>query len=82
MKKDTIPRLEGWMTVAEAAHFLEQSRARTHQLISEDRFDIVDLRVVGEKHVILIKQEAVIAYLKISLHKKANARRNKALALA
>ena len=59
MDKSLIKPLEGWMAIPEIVSVLCLSRARIHQLIEEDKFDIADMRVVGDKRMVLIKDEAV-----------------------
>ena len=59
MDKNLIKSLEGWMAIPEIVSVLCLSRARIHQLIEEDKFDIADMRVVGDKRMVLIKDEAV-----------------------
>lgn len=64
MDKRLIKPLEGWMAIPEIVTVLCLSRARVHQLIEEDKFEIDDMRVVGDKRMVLIKNAAVYAQLR------------------
>jgi hypothetical protein len=59
--KTGIIRLEGWLTVSEAANILGKKRSRIHQMVEEGKFLLEDLRFVGEKNVLLIREEAFLA---------------------
>jgi uncharacterized protein YjcR len=63
MDKRLIRPLEGYMAIPEIVEVLGLSRARIHQLIEEDKFDIDDMRVVGDKRLVLIKDKAVYKQL-------------------
>ena len=63
MDKRLIKPLEGYMAIPEIVTVLCLSRARVHQLIEEDKFDIEDMRVVGDKRMVLIKNAAVYRQL-------------------
>ena len=65
MDKTLIRPLEGFMSIPQIVKVLGLSRARIHQLIEEDRFDIKDLRVVGDKRMLVIKNTAVYKQLEI-----------------
>ena len=52
------------MAIPEIVTVLGLSRARVHQLIEEDKFEIDDMRVVGDKRMVLIKNAAVYAQLR------------------
>jgi hypothetical protein len=64
MDKQLIKSLEGWMAIPEIVNVLCLSRARIHQLIEEDKFDIEDMRIVGDKRMVLIKNAAVYNQLR------------------
>lgn len=64
MDKRLIKPLEGWMAIPEIVTVLSLSRARVHQLIEEDKFDVDDMRVVGDKRMVLIKNAAVYGQLR------------------
>ena len=64
MDKRLIRPLDGWMAIPQIVDILGLSRARVHQLIDEDRFDVDDLRVVGDKRMVIIKNAAVYAQLR------------------
>jgi hypothetical protein len=64
MDKRYIKDLEGYMAIPEITKILGLSRARIHQLIDEDKFDLDDLRVVGDKRMIIIKTPAVYSHLR------------------
>jgi hypothetical protein len=53
------------MAVPQVVIILGLSRARVHQLIDEDRFDVDDLRVIGDKRMVIIKNAAVYAQLRV-----------------
>lgn len=63
MDKRLIRPLEGYMAIPKIVEVLGLSRARIHQLIEEDRFDIDDMRVVGDKRLVIIKDAAVYKQL-------------------
>lgn len=63
MDKRLIRPLEGYMAIPQIVEVLGLSRARIHQLIEEDRFDIDDMRVVGDKRLVVIKDYAVYKQL-------------------
>lgn len=63
MDKRLIRPLEGWMAIPQIVEILGLSRARVHQLIDEDKFDLNDMRVVGEKRMVLVKNAAVYRQL-------------------
>ena len=63
MDKRTIRPLEGYMAIPEIVKTLGLSRARIHQLVEEDKFDVEDLRVVGDKRLIIIRNAAVYQQL-------------------
>ena len=63
MDKRLIRPLDGWMAIPQIVDILGLSRARVHQLIDEDRFEVDDLRVVGDKRMVLIKNAAVYVQL-------------------
>jgi hypothetical protein len=52
------------MAIPQIVDILGLSRARVHQLIDEDRFEVDDLRVVGDKRMVIIKNAAVYAQLR------------------
>jgi len=64
MDKRLIRPLDGWMAIPQIVDILGLSRARVHQLIDEDRFEVDDLRVVGDKRMVIIKNAAVYAQLR------------------
>ena len=63
MDKRTIRPLEGYMAIPEIVKTLGLSRARIHQLVEEDKFDVEDLRVVGDKRLLIIRNAAVYQQL-------------------
>jgi uncharacterized protein YjcR len=63
MDKRLIRPLEGYMAIPQIVEALGLSRARIHQLIEEDKFDIDDMRVVGDKRLVIIKNAAVYKQL-------------------
>jgi hypothetical protein len=63
MDKTLIRPLEDWMAIPQIVQVLSLSRARVHQLIDEDKFSIEDMRVVGDKRMVLIKHAAVYKQL-------------------
>ena len=63
MDKRLIQPLEGFMAIPQIVGVLGLSRARIHQLIDEDRFNVEDLRVVGDKRMVVIKNAAVYRQL-------------------
>jgi len=65
MDKRLIQPLEGYMAIPEIVKTLGLSRARIHQLVEEDRFDVEDLRVVGDKRLIIIRNAAVYKQLHV-----------------
>jgi hypothetical protein len=52
------------MAIPQTVAILGLSRARIHQLIDEDKFEVDDLRVVGDKRMVIIKNAAVYAQLR------------------
>jgi len=64
MDKQLIRPLEDWMAIPQIVNILNLSRARVHQLIDEDKFNIEDLRVVGDKRMVVIRDAAVYAQLR------------------
>jgi hypothetical protein len=65
MDKRLIRPLEGWMAIPQIVEILNLSRARVHQLIEEDKFNIEDMRVIGDKRMVVIKNAAVHAQLRV-----------------
>ena len=63
MDKTLIRPLEDFMAIPQIVKVLGLSRARVHQLIDEDRFDLNDMRVVGDKRMVVIKNAAVYKQL-------------------
>jgi len=63
MDKRLIRPLEGYMAIPQIVEALGLSRARIHQLIEEDKFDVDDMRVVGDKRLVVIKNAAVYRQL-------------------
>jgi hypothetical protein len=78
MDKRLIKPLEGWMAIPEIVNVLCLSRARVHQLIEEDKFDIDDMRVVGDKRMVLIKNAAVYKQLQYQEERAARIAADKA----
>lgn len=84
MDKRLIRPLEGYKAIPEIVKILGLSRARIHQLIEEDKFDIEDMRVVGDKRLVVIKDAAVYKQLhlqeeraaRIAADKEAEAQRS------
>jgi hypothetical protein len=64
MDKRLIRPLEDWMAIPQIVSVLGLSRARVHQLIDEDKFEVNDLRVIGDKRMVIIKNAAVYAQLR------------------
>ena len=64
MDKSLIKPLDGFMAIPQVVTVLGISRARVHQLIDEDKFFIDDLRTVGDKRMVVIKNDAVYNQLK------------------
>ena len=52
--KSKIQPLKGWKAVADVAIILGRKRTRVHQMIEESKFNLEELRVVGDKKIILI----------------------------
>ena len=63
MDKSLIKPLDGFMAIPQVVAVLGISRARVHQLIDEDKFFVDDLRTVGDKRMVVIKNAAVYAQL-------------------
>ena len=63
MDKTRIRDLEGYMAIPEVTKVLGLTRARVHQLVEEGKFDLEDLRVVGDKRMIIIRVSAVYTYM-------------------
>jgi hypothetical protein len=78
MDKRLIKPLENWMAIPQIVETLCLSRARVHQLIEEDRFDIDDMRVVGDKRMVLIKNAAVYKQLQYQEDRAARIAADKA----
>ena len=78
MDKSLIKPLENWLAIPEIVNILGLSRARIHQLIEEDKFDIADMRVVGDKRMVLIKNEAVDRQLQAQEERAARLAADKA----
>jgi len=78
MDKRLIKPLEGWMAIPEIVGVLCLSRARVHQLIDEDKFDLEDMRVVGDKRMVLIKNAAVYKQLQAQEDRAARLAADKA----
>jgi hypothetical protein len=51
------------MAIPQIVEALGLSRARIHQLSEEDKFDVDDMRVVGDKRLVVIKNAAVYRQL-------------------
>ena len=78
MDKSLIKPLENWLAIPEIVNILGLSRARIHQLIEEDKFDIADMRVVGDKRMVLFKNEAVDRQLQAQEERAARLAADKA----
>jgi hypothetical protein len=78
MDKRLIKPLEGWMAIPQIVKVLGLSRARVHQLIEEDKFEAEDMRVVGEKRMVLIKNAAVYRQLQAQEDRSARIAADKA----
>jgi hypothetical protein len=59
LDRGLIHPLEGWLTPPQAAAMLGVDRVRVHQMVDEGKFALCDLRVVGAKRVIIIREGAV-----------------------
>jgi hypothetical protein len=78
MNKQLIRPLEDWMAIPQIVTILNLSRARVHQLIDEDKFNIEDMRVVGDKRMVIIKNAAVYAQLRAQEKRAARIAADKA----
>jgi hypothetical protein len=59
LDKTKIKELEGYLAVPDIVNLLGLSRARVHQLIDEGKFEARDMRVIGEKRMIIVRADAV-----------------------
>lgn len=57
--KSKIQPLKGWKAVADVAIILGRKRTRVHQMIEESKFNLEELRVVGDKKIILISEAGI-----------------------
>lgn len=70
MVKSKIRPLEDWLTIPETAEMIGRNRARVHQMVDENKFDTNQMRVIGNKHIILISETEVKAYMAIRDNKR------------
>ena len=60
-----IQKLEGWLSIPEAAYELGLSKQMIHKMISNDIFNIIDdVRKIGEKPMYIVRESAVAALKK------------------